>query len=455
MTASQLGYSIWKSQLNEIVEINKDIEKYTFIHQATYGGRCHPLVKEFTSNYYEEAVEIHKEMVHKQTEVEKDSKEYKEIEAEYLERGKMLYNTIKKSKNYIFNGDVISLYPASMSGCEMMDVSYPVGFSRWSELPEEEFENNKHGFYKVIVSPPKNIRVPVLPSKPIEKCKDCKFTSHECDNCKIKLGVQWNLEDREQVLTNIDIENAIKFGYKVDFTGKCLVWDKTAKIFDEYIKTFYEMKKQGEITGNSSMRTIAKLFLNSLYGKMLQKAHWDTNKIVKNIEDFYNFVKTYDLNDWNILNNDTLVLSGSLKNDFHREKAINKPTHIGSFILSYSRRLMLNIMEKIDPTLQTPIFNYTDTDSLHISGESYEKLVSLGVVRDDKEKLGYLSNDIDDDALIINEKALGPKCYMYEYINRKGEIKIYHNSTMKCKGIPIKKADNEMEKEKRLTINRK
>ena len=42
---------------------------------------------------------------------------------------------------------------------------------------------------------------------------------------------------------------------------------------DDYnkITKFYEIKKQATIEGNGAKRCIAKLFLNSLYGKILSK----------------------------------------------------------------------------------------------------------------------------------------------------------------------------------------
>jgi hypothetical protein len=40
-------------------------------------------------------------------------------------------------------------------------------------------------------------------------------------------------------------------------------------VFNKYIKKFYKLKGKAEKDGNDSMRNIAKLLLNSLYGKML------------------------------------------------------------------------------------------------------------------------------------------------------------------------------------------
>ena len=49
-------------------------------------------------------------------------------------------------------------------------------------------------------------------------------------------------------------------------------------------------------------------------------------------------------------------------------------------------------------------------------------------------EMGYLSNDIKKNGIIFYEKNLGPKNYIYKYINDNNEIK----TVMKTKGIPKK-----------------
>jgi len=96
-------------------------------------------------------------------------------------------------------------------------------------------------------------------------------------------------------------------------------------------------------------------------------------------------------------------------------------------------------MKAMDPTLTKLTFTYTDTDSLHIKGPYYFKLKEMGYIKPKSEcQLGYLCSDIDDEGLIIKEKNIGPKCYLYEFINNKGEIKLNDDAVMKCKSIPIK-----------------
>ena len=36
-----------------------------------------------------------------------------------------------------------------MAGFEHVNVKYPIGLSRWSEIPEIEFNNKKYGFYEI------------------------------------------------------------------------------------------------------------------------------------------------------------------------------------------------------------------------------------------------------------------------------------------------------------------
>ncbi len=97
----------------------------------------------------------------------------------------------------MFNADVSSLYPTSMAGNDLFNVEFPIGFSRWSEEPEKEFNDIEYGFYEIEYIAPKNINYPILPRR------------------KEDGGIMWDLENGKGVYTNVDIKNALKVGYKI------------------------------------------------------------------------------------------------------------------------------------------------------------------------------------------------------------------------------------------------
>lgn len=252
-----------------------------------------------------------------------------------------------------------------------------------------------------------------------------------------RLIIEWNLIDGEGVYTSVDIQNAMENGYKIEFIGKCLVYDsKSDSVFTEYIATFFKLKKVAEESDQPVLRAVAKLLLNSLYGKMLQKAIFSTNQIINNPKDFNNFATLYELTDWKELKGGKLLISGEIK---IKENQINKPCQLGAFVTAYSRRLMLVYMKAIDPSLTSMIFTYSDTDSLHILGHHYEKLKQLGFIDESDDcELGIMNNDVKQNGLIIKEKNLAPKSYRYEYINKKGYIANEQDCVMKMKGIQTK-----------------
>jgi hypothetical protein len=394
VTLSNMAYELWSSpkyldvlrQNDTYLEVFDSMDKFKFVQGATFGGRTYPMKRESRSKIYSDVV-----------------------------AGKINYEQLKTSLDFLFNADVSSLYPASMKLYK-----YPVGASRWSEDGEDEYKSGKMGFYYIEFKCPKDIRFAYLPRK----------TKNG--------GISWNLYDGSGVYSSVDIEGAVSCGYEVKFMGRCLVWDTCVEgLFSEYIDSWYKMKEEADRNKDKTTKAIAKLFLNGLYGKMLQRPILTTTKICNNIGDVYDFLLEYDIKDWELLE-EKIILKGDTKQGQQAEK-IRKPSYLGAFILSWSRRHMLKFVHAIDPSLKSCMFTYTDTDSLHITGEAYSTLLSQGLIKTKAEsQLGFLCSDIDDEGLIISEKCIAPKTYIYEWINNKGEIFAGDRSKMKCKGIPKK-----------------
>jgi DNA polymerase type B, organellar and viral len=249
----------------------------------------------------------------------------------------------------------------------------------------------------------------------------------------------WGLENKSGVYTSEDIRAAIEIGYKVNFIGRCLVYDESSNAqespFRNYIDKFFILKNRATVSKNKVQRSIAKLMMNSLYGKMLQKACDDNVQIFKNHKGLLKWLCDYDLKDWIIIDEDTIMVTGTAKD---KEEPISKPAQLGAFILAYTRTLAMKFYSACDESLKSVIFSYCDTDSMHITGDLHKKLVGLDLIRN--SELGYLTNDVDNNGLILREINIGPKNYMYEYINDKGE----YNTVMKCKGINKKLLESSM-----------
>jgi len=175
------------------------------------------------------------------------------------------------------------------------------------------------------------------------------------------------------------------------------------------------------------MRSIGKLLMNALYGKMLEKARFNKTQLCNNIKEVYKFMTEHKLTDITFMGSKVL-LSGEPHNDTMCNDSIKKPAHLGSFVLAYSRRIMLNVMDDICPELDTQFFSYTDTDSLHVHCDKLEGLKAKGWL---EKGLGKLSDDCKG-GKIIREINLAPKMYAYICLMPDGKLK----TVCKAKGIP-------------------
>ena len=417
LTLSSYAENVWKNHIRSedcVIEV-PDMEKQNFIARSVYGGRTYPSRKKFKSSLYDEIIS------------------YKEDK----NKCKKLYKKLLKSKDYIYNGDINSQYPACMAGCDLMPTLYPTGRSKWikddPDKCEETFLTNKQlGIYEIEFScPNKKIRHPPLPRKKIITRKSGK---------EVSVGVDWSLLDGKGVYNTIDIQNAIKHGYHIKFTGRALIWKGVSNIiFKTYVDTVYANKVDATREDNQVKRAISKLMMNSLYGKMLQRPMNSEEVMCKTIDEVEQFSLHHTITDWEIVednsgNVDYVLLTGE---KIQKHLISRKPRHLGSFVLGYSRRLWLKFIETIDPTLTGNITTYQDTDSLHILGKYYDILKDAGMI--DDEKLGYLSNDCKNDALIIREINLSPKCYMYVCLDKDGNIQ----TVKKSKGIGKDKLQDE------------
>lgn len=458
LTISHCGYDIWRSTLKRDIHIPTYRLHNKFISKATFGGRTTPFQKDYKSKHYDEVKEIYKhccdtyankikcykEMISLSTNKKNTKALKKQLMDEcFGELQNKYFDIINNSDDYIVNADVTSLYPAAMAGflkdqqfwlkgnnlCVSVNHPvYPIGKLMEIENSPKDCEynfcNKKMGIYEIKYTPPKNIKIPVLPSASYIGNRKC--------------GVKWSLEDGQGMYTSVDIENAVIAGYKIEFLGSCVYWNHSSDIFGEYVDKFAYMKQQAEELGNEALRSTCKLFLNSLYGKTLQKPIISESKVINDFVEFNQFITTHHLSDVVIIDNDRLIVTGDIMDC---DDKMTKPSQLGAFVTAYSRRIMLFYMMEMDASLTKHTFTYTDTDSLHVHKKYIKPLVDKGYYVNKKDaQLGLLTSDIDDNGIILFENNLGPKSYLYDYLTEKGLF----DDTKKTKGIPKKSLKRDM-----------
>ena len=165
-------------------------------------------------------------------------------------------------------------------------------------------------------------------------------------------------------------------------------------LFNTYIDTFMEMKKNGE----GAVKETAKLFLNSLYGKF----GMNPNKEER------------------ILNFDNEIFSTSnLDENGNTLEFISDSIYLpmATFITAYAREILLTTIEKVYER-----FLYCDTDSIHITGYDIPNIE----IHD--KNLGAWKCE----GKFVNAKYIGAKRYAELMVNEKDNTKKW---VIKCCGL--------------------
>lgn len=302
--------------------------------------------------------------------------------------------------------DVVSLYPTVME-----KFAYPVGKCKKIDC---DFNLNVLGVYKVSnIVPNRSTYICPLPSR---------------QNGRLK----WDFNVTEGYYTNIDLQTCVKYGWTFDIE-EALVWEDSEYVFQEYIRRAYSLKENAEKEGKKGLRACAKLLLNALYGKMLEKPRVDVHEFLNSPSEIIKFSEKAKISSWNTVDNGSILMHGSLR-EYEQWGAIKKPVHLGVFILAYTRRYMLDIFERIG--VDKCVGYYTDTDSIITSSHNIEKLQDM--IGSD---LGKLSDDTKQYwGKVIKGIFLAPKTYCLWILGPDGKLNIVN----KAKGIPKEYLDSSM-----------
>lgn len=171
-------------------------------------------------------------------------------------------------------------------------------------------------------------------------------------------------------------------------------------MFKEYVDKWITIKNQATIDGNKGQRTLAKLMLNSLYGK---------------------FGTSLDVQSKIPYLGDDEVIHYTLSEEEQKD-GLYVP--LASFVTAYAREKTIRTSQAIKTysieKYGIDKYIYSDTDSIHttLSIEELEKFCQI-----DNVKLGYWKNE----GYATRAKFIRQKCYIEEI---EGKLKIT------CAGMP-------------------
>lgn len=272
----------------------------------------------------------------------------------------------KTDNKQLFSYDVNSLYPYTMNEFNM-----PVGKPITFDGDIRKVEPDAFGFFNCEITSPDYLEHPIIQSR-----------------IKTNFGIRTiaGLGTWFGWIFSKEMDNAIKYGYQFKIL-KGYQFNES-NIFKNYINALYNLRLQ--YPKGNPMNLIAKLLMNSLYGKFGMKDEITSFKILNNTTpvDKANISDILDLYNNNIidiieLDNYTLILIKDIADMSYNEKddiwsGTEVNISIASAITSYSRIHMSQFKNNPDFKLY-----YSDTDSITINKPLHDSMIgsALGLMK--------------------------------------------------------------------------
>ena len=412
--------------------------KYTTIASvcmAIFKG--HYIVDGFNDDYYDlegdkDSIELYNEKIRNQVFEEKKIAILTYEEQQFIRKSFFGGRTNATKLKYNFKdgeegryADITSLYPT----VNYYD-KYPKGEPKTilnvdDTIRDRLFNKEFVGFVDCYVIPPKNLYFPVL----AEKGEKLLF----------------NLENKRGVWSTIELYKAIDMGYKVKDIYKIMYFDETIDdLFKPYVSKFLKIKQEAsgypdwvetdedkdkyilqykteqgiqleknKIEYNPGLRAIAKLCLNSLWGKFGMRLNMTKTEIIDNPAKYTSIMfddEKYKDQDFYFIgddkNDDSRIEMRYKLQDKYIDLDYNTNLAIASFTTSHARLRLYEGLEKLNRQVL-----YHDTDSIvyvYNKNNRLHKELELG------DNLGEWTDELEGGKMKGTFASGGPKNYSYE-----------------------------------------
>ena len=329
--------------------------------------------------------------------------------------------------------DFTSLYPDRNKNEE-----YPLGHPIIITQNFADVSSYK-GLLKLKILPPRDLYHPVLPFK----CNG-KLMFSLCRTCTLNLQQEpctHSDEERAFVGTwvSLEIDKAIEKGYKVLEIYE--VWhfsDFSSDLFKDYINTFLKIKQEASgwpshctteeakqkyiqdycvhegirldynsITHNPGLRGLAKLMLNSFWGKFGEKPNKPKVVVTQSPEEYFKYLTSdaHEVTNVQLINEEVIELYYK-QGDAFIEPGLRTNVVIAAFTTASARLKLYDILDKLGDRVL-----YYDTDSVIFTYKEGDWMPPLG------DYLGELTSELPEGEYIIQFVSGGPKNYSYKTLN--------------------------------------
>ncbi|OOY49400.1 hypothetical protein BOV97_12840 [Solemya velum gill symbiont] len=346
--------------------------------------------------------------------------------------------------------DFTSLYPWVNKYCQ-----YPAGHPTILTSDFGDMDDY-FGIAQVKILPPRGLYHPVLPYRSNGKlkfplCRTCADSENQ-DPC--------TCTDEERAMTGTwctpELQMAVRKGYAILKTYSVYHWEETTQydevtgeggLFAKYINTFLKIKQEAsgppdwiqspqdmskyvrkyfekegvtldsdQITKNPGLRALAKLCLNSFWGKLGQRLNLKQTEFIheSEVDRFFQLLTTptKDVQNFHVIADDMIQMEWAYKNDFQPDDAKTN-IYLATFTTCWARLKLYGVLDRLGERVL-----YYDTDSVIYVSRSEEYDPPLG------DYLGELTNELEGGDYITEFVSGGPKNYAYRTHSGKETCKV-------------------------------
>lgn len=239
---------------------------------------------------------------------------------------------------------------------------------------------------------------------------------------------------RNYVVTSIELKLAIANGYILRRVHKIHEYEATTDLFAKYVDAFMEVKDRAAQEGNRAKKQLAKIMLNSLYGKFMQRPNIPTTQ-------YFSCLDQREMDAWQAsmrckaeegsitLESDfvmlrqegTLVCQVKTLDTDLTSSLQSIQAAVGSFIAAGGRFLLGKELIKLGTNVL-----YHDTDSIvYLDDGGYRIPEGKG--------LGQWIDECENGDIITHFVSLAPKTYAYKIRTKEGKVK----EIVKAKGLTL------------------